>query len=61
MDVGDSEKLVEALRVNTKVVLMDTISNYTLRCYDVEKIANLVHQKSRATLVVDNTFFTPVF
>jgi cystathionine gamma-synthase len=40
---------------------MDSISFLTLKCYNVAAIADMVHQKSKAKLVVDNTFFTPVF
>ena len=42
----------------TKIVLVETISNPTMKVCDLKKIAKQAHEKE-ALLIVDNTFATP--
>ena len=46
-------------RKNTRVVLVETISNPTLRLLDIRPIAQLAEERGIA-VIVDNTFATPV-
>ena len=45
---------------NTKLVFGETLSNPSLRIFDIEKFANVAH-KHGVPLIVDNTFPTPIF
>lgn len=52
------EAVAAALRPNTRLVLIEVVSNPTLRVADLEGIAALCREKG-VLLVVDNTFTTP--
>ncbi|HSJ28614.1 MAG TPA: aminotransferase class I/II-fold pyridoxal phosphate-dependent enzyme [Acidimicrobiia bacterium] len=54
-DVGSIEA---ALRPNTRALLVETVSNPTLRVADLDGIADLATDRA-ILLVVDNTFTTP--
>lgn len=54
-----TEKLAEAVRPSTKLVLVETITNPLLRVIDVPLLAKCC-EEAGATLVVDNTFATPI-
>lgn len=58
-DVLDLDALSAAIRDETKLVVVETISNPRLRVADLSAIAEIAH-RSGALLVVDNTFATPV-
>lgn len=58
VDPTDAADLAAALRPNTKLVLIEVVSNPTLRVADVQGIAELCRAKG-VLLVVDNTFTTP--
>lgn len=57
-DPTDVGAVAAALRPNTKLVLIEVVSNPTLRIADVVGIADLCRDKG-VLLVVDNTFTTP--
>ncbi len=53
------EELEAAFRPNTKLVFGETISNPSLKVFDIERFANAAHAHG-VPLIVDNTFATPV-
>lgn len=57
-DPTDAAAFAAALRPETKLVLIEVVSNPTLRVADIDGIAELCRAKG-VTLVVDNTFTTP--
>ncbi len=56
---GTPESVRDALRPATLLILVETISNPTMRVADLKRLAALA-RRARARLVVDNTFATPV-
>lgn len=61
VDFDDIKSLENALKENTKMVWIETPTNPLLTILDIKAIADTVHSKSKAFLVVDNTFLTPYF
>lgn len=57
-DPTDATAFAKAIQQNTKAVLVEVISNPTLRVADMEGIAALCAEKG-ILLMVDNTFTTP--
>ena len=57
-DPGDVAAMEAAIRPETKMILVEVVSNPTLRIADIEGIAKLARDKG-LLLVVDNTFTTP--
>ena len=57
-DITD-EELDKLFKPNTKCVFGETISNPSLKVFDIERFANLAH-KHGVPLIVDNTFATPI-
>ena len=57
-DITD-EELDKLFKPNTKCVFGETISNPSLKVFDIERFANIAH-KHGVPLIVDNTFATPV-
>lgn len=57
-DPGDVEAMRAAVRPETRMILVEVVSNPTLRLADIEGIAALCREKG-LLLVVDNTFTTP--
>lgn len=60
VDGLDLDQWRAAIRPETKVVFMETVSNPTLEVIDLRSVAALAHDVG-ATVVVDNVFATPVF
>ena len=58
-DACDRDAMQAALLPNTRVILIEAVSNPTIRIADVESAAALARQVG-AMLVVDNTFATPL-
>lgn len=57
-DPTDADSFAAAMRPNTRAILVEVVSNPTLRVADMEALARLA--KSRGVLLmVDNTFTTP--
>lgn len=51
-----------SIKLNTKVVWIESATNPLLRIFDIEKISKLVHEiRKDIILVVDNTFLTSYF
>ena len=57
-DPTSAANVAEVLRPNTKLVLIETVSNPTIRVADVAGIAALCQERG-ILLAVDNTFATP--
>ena len=58
-DTTSAENVLKAVRANTKIVLLEAVSNPTLRVADVVGVANAIRGKY-IKLLVDNTFTTPL-
>jgi len=58
-DPGDIESARAAVRPNSKAILVEVVSNPTLRVADMAGIAAM-SQEFGLTLIVDNTFTTPL-
>lgn len=57
-DMSDAE-IEKSIDENTRLVFGETISNPSLKVFDIERYARLAHRHN-IPLVVDNTFATPV-
>ena len=57
-DPGDAGAFREALRAGARLVLVEAVSNPTLRVADMDGIVAAAHEAG-ALVVVDNTFTTP--
>ena len=57
-DVTDISKVKGAIKSNTKLILVELVSNPTLRVADISGIVSLCKEKD-IKLLVDNTFTTP--
>lgn len=59
VDMSDLEKVKEKFKKNTKIVWIESPTNPTLKCADIQGISKICKEKG-ALLVVDNTFMSPV-
>ncbi len=59
VDCCDLNSLATALDAHPKMLIVETISNPTLRVVDIARIATMCRQRN-VTLLVDNTFASPV-
>ncbi|MBO6791519.1 MAG: aminotransferase class I/II-fold pyridoxal phosphate-dependent enzyme [Dinoroseobacter sp.] len=57
-DPTDANSLREAIRPNTRMILVEVVSNPTLRVADMQAIYQIAREKG-VLVVVDNTFTTP--
>lgn len=57
-DTTNAQAVAEAIKPNTKLVLVEIVSNPTIRIADLVGIAKVCNEKG-VLLVVDNTFTTP--
>lgn len=57
-DPTDAAAMRDAIRPETRLILVETVSNPTLRVADMKAIAEIA-KESGALLAVDNTFTTP--
>jgi O-succinylhomoserine sulfhydrylase len=60
VDGTDVEQWRAAVRPDTKLVFLESISNPTLEVIDIAAVAEIAHAAG-ALLVVDNVFATPIF
>jgi cystathionine gamma-lyase/cystathionine beta-lyase/cystathionine gamma-lyase/homocysteine desulfhydrase len=60
VDTSDVKNVQRALRKNTRMVYIETPANPLMSLSDIEAIGDLC-RKTRAELVVDNTFMSPYF
>jgi len=58
VDLLDIDVVADSWPSDTKLVWLETPTNPLLRCFDIEAICALAHERG-ATVVVDNTFATP--
>ena len=59
VDALDLDAVEAALQENTRLMVVETISNPQLRVADISALAEIVH-KADGWLLVDNTFATPI-
>jgi len=59
VDTSDVANVEAALRPNTRIVLLETPGNPTLKLTDIEAVSRLTRPRS-ILLAVDNTFMTPI-
>lgn len=59
VDPLDLDAIREAVRPETQMILLETLTNPLLKMPDIEAIVDMAKQAS-ALLVVDNTFLTPI-
>jgi cystathionine gamma-synthase len=58
VDLIDTDRLAAEWPTDTKLVWLETPTNPLLRCFDIEKICDIAHDRG-ALVCVDNTFATP--
>jgi cystathionine gamma-lyase len=58
MDLEDLDAITAAIRLETRMIWIETPTNPTLRLVDIAKVAELARDRGLIT-VVDNTFATP--
>ena len=58
VDLIDVDKLIAEWPADTKLVWLETPTNPLLRCFDIEAICAIAHDRG-ALVCVDNTFATP--
>ncbi|MGY8767859.1 MAG: trans-sulfuration enzyme family protein [Pirellulales bacterium] len=58
VDACDLQQVQDALRPETKLLVVETISNPTLKLCDLKQLAEMVHANG-TLLLVDNTFASP--
>src|SRR5579884_2893214 len=59
VDIGDLNEVKSALQTPARLLFVETISNPLLRVADLPALIQLAHE-ANCSLVVDNTFATPV-
>lgn len=58
VDFNDLKTLEKSFKPNTKMVWVESPTNPLMTIVDIKAIADIVHAKSKAFFVVDNTFLT---
>ncbi len=58
VDTTDADAVAAAIRPETKLILLEVVSNPTLRIADVQGIARVAKERG-VLLAIDNTFTTP--
>ncbi len=58
VDTTDERQIESAIKQNTKLIVVESPANPTLKINDIAKIAEIAH-KHKISLCVDNTFATP--
>lgn len=58
VDPTDPDEVARAFTETTRVLYLETISNPTIVVADLERLADLAHER-RARVIVDNTFASP--
>ncbi|KAG5673934.1 hypothetical protein PVAND_003935 [Polypedilum vanderplanki] len=61
VDLTDLKNLEQSIKPNTKLVWMETPTNPCMKVIDIKGVADIVHSKTKAFLVVDNTFLSAYF
>jgi cystathionine gamma-synthase/cystathionine beta-lyase len=58
VDTSDASRVAEAIRENTRAILLEVPTNPLLKVADIRKISDVAKDKGILT-IVDNTFMTP--
>jgi len=58
VDTSDADRVAEAIRANTRAVLLEVPTNPLLKVADIRKIGEIAKARGILT-IVDNTFLTP--
>ncbi len=61
VDFDDLKNVENALKPNTKIVWAEPSINPLMTVIDIRALSDMVHSKSKALVIVDNTFLTPYF
>jgi cystathionine gamma-lyase len=61
VDMTNLKNLEAAIKPNTKLVWLESPTNPLMKVIDIKGVANIVHSKTKAFLVVDNTFLSAYF
>ncbi|KAL8610555.1 hypothetical protein ACOMHN_006275 [Nucella lapillus] len=61
VDCTDVSNVEKALTPSTKMVWIETPTNPTMKLVDIQAVCDMVHSKSQAFVVVDNTFMSSYF
>jgi methionine-gamma-lyase len=59
VNTSDLKQVENSIKLNTKIIYIETPGNPTLETTDLESVSNLAH-KNNALVVVDNTFMSPI-
>jgi len=59
VDTTNFEEMARAVKRNTRLILIETPTNPTLKLVDISRVAKLAHEVG-AALLVDNTFASPI-
>lgn len=59
-DTSDADAFAAAFRPETRMVIMESLTNPLMKVSDLDRVAEVTHAHG-ALLVVDNTFLTPYF
>jgi len=59
VDTTSINEMEREVRRNTRIILVETPTNPTLKLVDISRVAKLAHS-ARAVLFVDNTFASPI-
>jgi methionine-gamma-lyase len=60
VNAADSQNVADAIQKNTKLVLIETPANPTLKIIDIAKVVDIAHQR-KVLVAVDNTFLSPYY
>ena len=60
IDTRDPQRVADAVRANTRAILIETPTNPLMRITDLDAVATIA-RKAGALLIVDNTFASPYF
>lgn len=61
VDMTDLKNLEVAIKPNTRLVWLETPTNPIMKVIDIKAVSEIVHSKTSAFLVVDNTFLSAYF
>lgn len=60
LDTGNVDKVLEAIKPNTRLIFVETPSNPLLELTDIRMVADIAHAND-IILAIDNTFMSPYF
>lgn len=61
VDMTKLENLKEALKSTVSLVWLETPTNPSMKVIDIAEVCKIVHEDTKAMVVVDNTFLSPYF